>query len=119
MTHIPGHAATNTFYDFNPGWWKGVLEEYEPGQYYSSPTGIGFGKRSPRRQRYFQNSYQDILQNYYGKAGTAMREGKAPISFMDYLETNPWTARYSSLPQASRGVTGMAANPRTRFLFNY
>jgi hypothetical protein len=38
---------------------------------------------------------------------------------MDYLETDPWTKRYSSLPQSARGVTGMGSNPRTRFLFNF
>ena len=108
-----------SFLDFSPNWWGQVLGEFEPAQYYSSPAGMGFGKQSPRRQRYFQNSYQDTLKDYYGKAGTAMRQGQAPTSFMDYLETNPWTARYSSLPQAARGATGMASNPRTRFLFNY
>jgi hypothetical protein len=108
-----------TFLDFSPDWWGQVLGEFEPAQYYSSPAGMGFGRKSPRRQRYFQNAYQDTLKDYYGVAGTAMRQGQAPTSFMDYLETNPWTARYSSLPQAARGVTGMASNPRTRFLFNY
>ena len=108
-----------TFLDFSPNWWGQVLGQFEPAQYYSSPAGMDFGRQSPRRQRYFQNAYQDILKDYYGQAGTAMREGRAPTSFMDYLETNPWTARYSSLPQAARGMTGMAANPRTRFLFNY
>ena len=108
-----------TFQDYSPDWWQEVLRGFEPAQYYSSPAGMQFGSRSPRRQRYFQDSYQDTLKDYYQQAGTAMRQGQAPASFMDYLETNPWTARYSSLPQTARGVTGMAANPRTRFLFNY
>jgi hypothetical protein len=80
---------------------------------------MAFGQQSPSRQRYFRNAYQDVLKDYYGQAGTSMRAGQDPTSFMDYLETNPWTARYSQLPQTARGVTGMAANPRTRFLFNY
>ena len=108
-----------TFLDFNPKWWGQVLGQFEPAQYYSSPTGRAFAGRSPRKQRYFQNAYQDVLQDYYGTAGTAMREGREPTSFMDYLETNPWTKRYSSLPQTARGATGTTANPRTRFLFNY
>lgn len=126
MAHIPGHAATNTFFDFNPEWWGQVLGQFEPAQYYSSPAGRDFAGRSPRQGRYFQNAYQDILQDYYGQAGASMRAGQSPMSFMQYMDptpdenrANPWTARYSSLPQASRGVTGMAANPRTRFLFNY
>jgi hypothetical protein len=112
----------NPYGDLTTDWWTKVLEQYEPAQYYSSPTGMAFGQGeqgSPRRRRYFSNAYQDIFQDYLGAAGTAMRAGQAPTSFMDFLETDPWTKRYSSLPQATRGVTGMAANPRTRFLYNF
>ena len=38
-------------------------------------------------------------------------------TFMDFLETDPWTQRYSQLPQYERGVTQTATNPRTRFIF--
>jgi len=105
--------------EFNNTWWQNVLAEFEPAQYYSSPQGINFAGRSPGRSRYFQNSYQDVMNDYYGASGKAMREGQAPPSFMDYLETNPWTERYTSLPQTARGATGTATNPRTRFLYNY
>lgn len=114
----------STLNPFN--WWSQVLEQFEPAQYYSSPTGLGFASQSPRRQRYFMDSYDDILKGYYGAAGTSMRKGQSPMSFMQYLDPdtngdrqNPWTSRYSALPQSARGVTGMATNPRTRFLFNY
>jgi hypothetical protein len=119
MPHIPGHVGANTFQDWTPQWWGRVLEEFEPAQYYSSPSGVGFGAQSPRRQRYFQDAYQDVLKDYYGSAGTAMRQGQTPMSFMDFLETDPWTARYSRLPQTARGTTGMMSSPRTRFLYNY
>ena len=105
--------------EFNNTWWQNVLEEFEGPQYYSSPTGISFGAQSPSRGRYFRNAYEDVMKDWYGAAGTQQRRGEDPISFMDYLETNPWTARYSSLPQTARGATGMATNPRTRFLYNY
>ena len=98
---------------------SGVLEQYEPAQYYSSPTGMSFGQGSPRRRRYFSNAYDDIFKEYLGSAGTSLRGGQQPTSFMEFLETDPWTKRYSSLPQQNRGVTGMAANPRTRFLYNF
>jgi hypothetical protein len=111
--------AVEDFQDFTPEWWKEVFLDYEPAQYYSSPTGIGFGARSPRRRRYFQDSYQNVMQDYFQQSGTALRQGQSPMSFMDYLETDPWTKRYAQLPQTSRGVTGMATSPRTRFLFNY
>ena len=107
---LPGFASE---------FWRQVMGEYEPTQYYSSPTGMAFGQGSPRRGRYFSNAYEDISKDWLGAAGTAMSKGQAPVSFMDFLETNPWTKRYSSLPQAARGVTGLAANPRTRFLYNF
>ena len=119
MPHDPGHSYENPYGDLTSSWWSQVLEQYEPAQYYSSPTGMAFGQGSQRRQRYFGNAYQDIFQDYLGQAGTQMRAGQAPTSFMDYLETDPWTARYSRLPQATRGVTGLASNPRTRFLYNF
>ena len=109
----------NPYGDLTTDWWTKVLEQYEPAQYYSSPTGMAFGQGSPRRRRDVSNAYQAIFEDYLGAAGTAMRAGQAPTSFMEYLETDPWTKRYSSLPQATRGVTGMAANPRTRFLYNF
>ena len=112
-------ATQNGYPGFGSNWWSEVLKDWEPAQYYSSPTGRAFGARSPSRRRYFSNAYQDVFNEYLGAAGTAMRAGQAPTSFMDFLETNPWTARYSALPQTARGVTGLAANPRTRFLYNF
>ena len=113
----------NTFQGFAPNWWGQVLEQFEPAQYFSAAhpdmPAYEFAARSPRQRRFFDNSYQDILQDDYGTAGAYMRRGESPISFMDFLDRDPWTKRYSSLPQSARGVTGMASNPRTRFLFNY
>tara|TARA_Y100000310_G_scaffold123538_1_gene122278 strand:+ start:1367 stop:1708 length:342 start_codon:yes stop_codon:yes gene_type:complete len=109
----------NGYPGFSSSWWTEILKEYEPAQYYSSPAGMSFGQGSPRRRRYFSNAYEDIFKDYLGATGTAMRGGQEPVSFMNFLETDPWTARYTSLPQAARGVTGLAANPRTRFLYNF
>jgi hypothetical protein len=112
-------ATQNGYPGFASNWWTEVLQEMEPAQYYSSPAGRAFGGGSPRKRRYFSNAYEDIFKEYLGAAGTAMRGGQEPASFMDFLETNPWTARYAALPQTARGVTGLAANPRTRFLYNF
>ena len=101
-------------------WWDIVLQQMPQAQYYSSPTGMQFGAQSPSRGRYFQKAYQDVYSDYLGNIGTSMRAGEAPASFMDYMETNdPWTSRYSSLPQVARGTTGAYTNPRTRFLYNF
>ena len=115
-----GGTQTNPFSDWWSEFGSSVLEQYEPMQYYSSPTGMAFAQGSPSRQRIFSNAYQDIFQDYLGQSGTRIRGGEAPDTFMDYMETNnPWTARYSRLPQTARGVTGIAANPKTRFLYNF
>ena len=108
-----------TFQSFSPDWWSQVLQEFEPAQYYSSPAGLGFAGRSPRRRRFFEDAYQGITQDYYQTAGTAMRRGLEPTTFQEFLETNPWTARYGRLPQTTRGMTGVMASPRTRFLYNF
>jgi hypothetical protein len=104
---------------FLADFWRGAVEEWDPQAYYTSPTGRAFGRQSPRRSRYFSNAYEDIWKDYLGATGTGQLEGQAPVSFMEFLEGNPWTARYANLPQIARGATGRAANPRTRFLYNF
>mgnify|MGYP003134782746 FL=1 len=111
--------AVNPFGSFAPEWWREVVGGSEPLQYYSSGAGRNFASASPRRQRYFGNAYQDILQDYYGHSGQKMRQGQEPITFDEFLDTDPWTKRYTSLPQTARGATGMAFNPFTRRIFNY
>jgi hypothetical protein len=102
------------------GDWGGLLLAQMPqAAYYSSPMGTQFAGKSPRRRRYYEQAYQDVFGEYLGNIGTALRTGQEPATFQEFLETNPWTARYGRLPPAARGVTGAAANPRTRFLFNY
>jgi hypothetical protein len=112
--------ATPNYQVYGDEWWRNVMEDFEPAQYFSSPAGLGFAQGSPRRRRFFDDSYQDVLKDYYQTAGTSMREGgESPLTFQQFLETNPWTTRYGRLPQAARGTSGVMSNPRTRFLFNY
>ena len=112
-------GLTNPFQAFGPEWWQGILRQYEPAQYYSAPAGVEFGQASPRKQRFFYNAYDDIMKDFMGYQGTELQGGRQPLDFMEYMETDPWTARYSALPQQQRGATGFATNPRTRFLFNF
>jgi hypothetical protein len=108
-----------TAYDWSDAsdFWKSVLDEQT--LYYSEPKGMAFGGRSPSRGRYFANAFQDVYGQYLGNIGTSMRAGQAPTTFKEFLETDPWTERYSRLPQSARGTTSLAANPRTRFLYNF
>lgn len=116
-------TSTNPFEDYLSGqgtWNEMLLSAMPQEQYYGAAAGREFGARSPRRKRYFQDAYGDIMRDWIGARGQAMGEGRDPISFESFLSTkDPWTKRYSALPQAARGVTGMAANPRTRFLYNF
>ena len=124
-------TQNNPFYDFLSGsgnWYQTLLSEMPYEQYYSDPTGRAFyqknineptSRRNPRKQRYFDQSYQDIYQDYMGETGRSLRAGTAPATFMQFMETDPWTKRYTSLPQSARGRTGAAYNPRTRFLYNF
>ena len=94
-----------------------VLQELPQAAYFSSPMGQQFGAESPRRSRYMQNAYNDVYGQYLGEIGRSFREGQAPATFMDFLETDPFTKVYSQLPQYERGVTQTMTNPRTRFIF--
>jgi hypothetical protein len=111
----------NPFADWLSGgdWGSLLLAEMPQAAYYSSPAGGQFAGESPRRRRFYEQNYQDIYGDWLGEIGVATREARQPATFEEFLETNPWTARYGRLPQAARGMTGMRANPRTRFLFNY
>lgn len=100
-------------------WWDIVLQQMPQAQYYSSPAGLEFAGQSPRNRRYFQQAYQDVYSDYLGNIGTSMRSGIDPQTFDDFMQTDPWTSRYASLPQAQRGVSGVYSNPRTRFLYNF
>ena len=105
--------------DWDWDWGNLLLSQMPQATYYSSPAGQQFAGQSPRRGRYYQQAYQDVFSDYMGNIGTSVRAGQEPASFQEFLETNPWTARYGRLPQAARGTSGIMANPRTRFLFNY
>ena len=113
-------ANGNPFTDFLAGagdWNSLLLTEMPQAAYYSSPRGQDFAAGSPRRGRYFQQAYQDVYGQYLGELGTAVREGRAPNTFNQFLQDDPWTQRYSRLPQFERGVTKTYSDPRTRFLF--
>jgi len=128
-------VTSNPFQDYLEGsgnWYQALLSEMPLEQYYSSPAGRGFARTRPqtagptpnstvvpRRQRYFDESYQDIFRDYLGRTGESLRAGTTPITWDQHLATDPWTKRYSAQTQNARGGTGFASNPRTRFLYNF
>ena len=113
--------GTNPFEEYLDGgsnWGSMLLEQLPTAAYYSSPTGQSFGAGSPRRQRYFQQNYQNVYNQYMGALGEQLRSGELPdMTFENFLSSDPWTTRYAQLPQAARGVNTGAYSPRTRFLY--
>ena len=92
-----------------------VLTQMPQAQYmdYAQRT---FGDRG-RKSRFAQQAYGDVYNQYLGEIGRSLREGQTPATFKDFLDTDPFTKRYSQLPQFERGVTKTMTNPRTRFIF--
>ena len=111
------YLANNGWGAFSPAIGQMALAQLPQAAYFSAGAGEQFGAQSPRRSRYMQNAYQDVYSDYLGNIGRSLRQGQAPATFQDYLETDPWTKRYSQLPQYERGVTQQFTNPRTRFIF--
>ena len=120
---MPGNNPFGAFFNgngaanWNQSFADAILSGMPEATYMSAPGGQTFGAQSPRKGRYFQQAYQDVYGQYLGQLGTALREGKQPTSFRDFLDTDPWTKRYSQLPQYERGVTKTYSDPRTRFIF--
>ena len=108
----------------SPGLGQMALSQMDPlATYRSSEAGRQFvggaGTKKPRatgRSRFMERAYGDIYNQYLGEVGRSFREGKSPTTFKDYLETDPFTERYSQLPRHERRSTSFT-NPSTRFLF--
>ena len=94
------------------------LERTPTAAYYSSPTGMAFSTASPNRRRFFQDSFQDIYNQYLGELGSRARQGEiSPLKFAVYLERDPFTERYSRLSPTQRGIYSQDYSPSTRFIY--
>ena len=113
-------AATNPFQSFVA---SEFLEQTPQAAYLSSPIGQQFmqrptGIQDPSKRKFFQESFQNIYQDYLGKLGTQARAGEVPdTTFTDYLSTAPFTERYARLTPAERGIYTQNYNPRTRHIY--
>tara|TARA_R100000152_G_C6772151_1_gene198914 strand:- start:1148 stop:1510 length:363 start_codon:yes stop_codon:yes gene_type:complete len=100
----------------------GQMLEYKPQlAYYSSPAAQSFA-RSPSRRQYFQRSFGDIYNQYLGELGTQLRSGQSPdLKFQDFLESDPFTKRYTSMTPSMRRSFGSEGTrtsaPSTRFIY--
>lgn len=102
----------------------GFLEERPQVAYYSSPTGMAFGGRSPASQKFFERSFGDIYNQYLGELGSQIRDyssGKTKdtpsLTFTEYLKRDPFTDRYTAMPPTARGSFTGSYAPQTRRIF--
>ena len=119
-------GMNNNFSDFLSPEWSGeigrtFLEQNPMATYLSSPTGQAFTRggitrqetpsvggamqgQSPARRRFFQESFQDVYNDYLANLGSTARAGDMPSkTFRDYLSEDPFAERYSRLtPDESR-----------------
>ena len=135
---------SSAFQDFlSPSWQKEIgntfLEQNPLATYLSSPTGEAFTRgglieqesaaqggamrgQTPAKRRFYQQSFQDVYNDYLGQLGSQAREGEIPTStFRDYLSTDPFTERYSRLTPDERRYYGSQGQstfaPRTRQIY--
>jgi hypothetical protein len=106
----PWAGATNPFLDYL---------EYEPrAAYYDAPMGRSFREGSQGRQRFFQNQYQDIYNEFLGGLGEQIRGGERPtMRWTDYLANVPFTERYAALSPEQAGRTTRRYSPSTRQIY--
>jgi len=102
-----------------------ILGESPQAAYYSYSDEWG----APNQQRYYQNQFQNIYNEYLGSLGGMLRQGVIPDegeTFAGYLSSNygmgtdttsPWNERYTSLPTQMRGEYSSMFNPRTREIY--
>ena len=118
---------------------KPLLEQNPLATYLSSPTGEAFTReglieaepgtmggamrgQTPAKRRFFQQSFQDVYNDYLAQLGGQARQGEIPTTtFREYLATDPFTERYSRLTPNERSYYGAQRQstfaPRTRQIF--
>lgn len=99
--------------------WGNILRESDTEAYLSAAPFRGTGD-SPWNafQKYWQGQQGDVYSQYQGQAGQSMRQGQAPMSFVDFLDDYDFTQRYSALPPSLRpGSSTSRFAPSTRYVY--
>ena len=142
-----GYDPTNIYSNFG----EQFLTDNPQIAYLSSPTAEAFTRegitgrestevggamrgRTPSKERFYQQSFQDIYQGYLGRLGEIARAGQMPsLAFTEYLRgdidtttgqpiqgTDPLSQRYSAMSPSERSYFGgstQAYAPRTRQIY--
>jgi len=79
-----------------------------------------FGVRSPNQQRFFQNSFQSIHDQFLGRLGNQIRQGQAPTAnFTDFLGNFDFGGFSAAQSPWMRGQQTQRFAPTTRWLTNF
>ena len=111
----------NPFKDYLP---QEFLETSPSAAYFSSPGATEFytrpsGQVDPTRKKFYQESFQDIYNEYLGRLGTMAREGEMPdLRFSDYLSSaDPFRESFERQTPYQRVISNRAYSPSTRFIY--
>ena len=100
---------TNSFSDYQL--------EADPSMAYFSAAPFQCGY-SPAQQQYWGGQFGSVFNQYQGALGTSLRTGAEPSTFVDFLEQQPWTERYTSLSPSMRPGGGTRRfNPTARYMY--
>ena len=98
--------------------WQSFLEDKPESAYF----GYQNQQRSPNQQKYFQNQFSNVQNQYLGKLGQQIMGGGAPsLSFTDYLQQyfapqGGAAQQWGSMSPGQRGMNTQQFAPRTRWM---
>ena len=86
----------------------------------SSQPYRGTGPMQQRAREYWTDQYKDVYGQFQGVRANELRQRKDPsqwTTFTDYLESFPFTQRYSALTPYQRGEGISRFAPSTRHIY--
>jgi len=93
------------------------LEDQPRSAFFSAAAPFG---TSPVRQRFFQNQFDEVFNQYLAALGRGAREGNVPnLPFADFAGSFDFNRLFQQQPRFQRGASSQFFNPRTRFLFGF
>jgi hypothetical protein len=110
-------ATQNSYYGSDNPFMDYLEQLPAEAAYYSGPTATSFMEGPLGAQRYYQNQFQNVYNEYLGALGTQARTGQGPVRWTDWLEQQPFTERYAALTPEMAGRTTRRFSPGTRQIY--
>lgn len=108
-----GNSDDDSFIDFTPREFFGANPR---AAYFAQRPRFG---RSPNQLRFFENSFQDIMDEFQGALGQRVNQGQPlqDFTFQSFVEDFPFTNRFLSKPPSLRGGERRRFAPFAQFRF--